>query len=100
MIEDIKKRKNGIEAVIAWRCDRMVRNTDNYHADFKPIFAKYGVTLLSATEQNDVHTPYGRYMRNQQVINAELESDLTSIRTIENLKEAANQGRYQGVWFL
>lgn len=96
LFEDIKNKKNGIEAVIVWRCDRMVRNTGLYHSQIVPKFAQYGVDLLSATENNDMNNPYGRYIRNNQINNAELESELTSIRTIENLKEKARQGYFPG----
>ena len=96
LFEDIKNPKNGIEAVIVWRCDRMVRNTGLYHSQIVPKFAQYGVALLSATENNDMNNPYGRYIRNNQINNAELESELTSIRTIENLKEKARQGYFPG----
>lgn len=95
LLEDIKYKKNNINAVIVWRCDRMVRNNAIYHSEIVPKFAKYGVVLLSATENNDI-SPYGRYIRNTQINNAELESDLTSIRTIENLKEKARQGYFPG----
>jgi len=96
LFEDIKNRKNKINAVIAWRMDRMVRNTGLYHSQIVPKFAQYGVELLSATENNDMDNPYGRYIRNNQINNAELESELTSIRTKENLKEKARQGYYPG----
>lgn len=96
LFEDIKNKKNGINAVIVWRCDRMVRNTGLYHAQIVPKFAQHGVALLSATENNDMNNPYGRYIRNNQINNAELESELTSIRTIENLKEKARQGYFPG----
>lgn len=95
LLEDIRNKKNNIDAVIVWRCDRMVRNNSIYHSEIVPKFAKYGVVLLSATENNDL-SPYGRYIRNTQINNAELESDLTSIRTIENLKEKARQGYFPG----
>lgn len=96
LFEDIKNKKKGINAVIVWRCDRMVRNTGLYHSQIVPKFAQYGVELLSATENNDMNNPYGRYIRNNQINNAELESELTSIRTIENLKEKARQGYFPG----
>lgn len=96
LFEDIKNKKKNINAVIVWRCDRMIRNTGLYHAQIVPKFAQYGVELLSATENNDMNNPYGRYIRNNQINNAELESELTSIRTIENLKEKARQGYFPG----
>ena len=94
LLIDIKNKSNNINAVIVWRCDRMVRNNSLYHSQIVPKFAKYGVLLLSATENNDINNPYGRYIRNSQINNAELESELTSIRTKENLKEKARQGYY------
>lgn len=96
LFEDIKHKKNRIDAVIVWRCDRIVRNNALYHSKLVPKFAQHGVALLSATENNDVNNPYGRYIRNTQINNAELESELTSIRTIENLKEKARQGYFPG----
>lgn len=94
LLTDIKSKKNNINAVIVWRCDRMVRNNNIYHSTIVPKFAQYGVLLLSATENNDISNPYGRYIRNTQINNAELESELTSIRTKENLKEKARQGYF------
>ena len=95
MLTDIKKEK-GLYAIVVWRLDRLCRNTDDYHATFKKLFSKYGVELLSATENNDMSNPYNRYMRNLQINNAELESNLTSIRTIANMREKARQGYYPG----
>ena len=96
LLNDIKKKTNNIDAVIVWRCDRIVRSNSIYHSQIVPKFGKYGVLLLSATENNDINNPYGRYIRNTQINNAELESELTSIRTKENLKEKARQGYFPG----
>lgn len=95
MIEYTKRHKD-IAAIIVWRLDRLCRNTDDYVQIFKPMFEKKGISILSVTENNDVNNPYGRYMRNLQINNAELESNLTSIRTIANLREKAKQGYYPG----
>ncbi len=96
MIEHIAINYKSISSIIVWRLDRLCRNTDDYYASFKPIFASRGIELLSATENNDMDNPYGRYMRNIQINNAELESNLTSIRTIANLREKAKQGSFPG----
>ena len=96
LIQDIKTRKKNISTVIVWRIDRLSRNTDDYYTIFKPLFEKYGIELLSATENNDMDNPYGRYIRKNQLNNAELESELTSIRTKYNLEEMARQGRFPG----
>ncbi len=53
--------------------------------------------MLSATEPNEgKNNPYGKWMRNTQINNAELESDLISIRTVMNLQEKARQGYFPG----
>lgn len=95
MLEVLKKSKD-IKGIVVWRLDRLCRNTDDYYIKFKQMFDKYGIQLLSATENNDMDNPYGRYMRNMQINNAELESCLTSIRTKANLKEKAMQGYFPG----
>lgn len=95
MLSVIKKYRD-IYAVIVWRLDRLCRNMDDYYQNFRNVFAKHNVELLSATENNDMNNPYGRYMRNIQINNAELESNLTSIRTIANLREKAKQGYFPG----
>lgn len=97
LMDDIKVKKNRVSAVVAWRCDRMIRSTEYYQRNLRPLFAKYGVVLLSATEPNEGrNNPYGKWMRNTQINNAELESDLISIRTIMNLQEKARQGYFPG----
>lgn len=97
LMEDLKSKKNRVTAVVTWRCDRMIRSTDYYYQVLKPLFGKQGVTLLSATEPNEgQNNPYGKWMRNSQINNAELESGLISIRTVMNLQEKARQGHYPG----
>lgn len=92
LLSDIKNKKKDFDAVIVWRCDRLIRNNDYYHSVIKPMFDKADVAILSATENNDMNNPYGKYMRNMQINNAELESDINSIRTIANLREKCEQG--------
>ena len=95
MLEVLKKYRD-IYGVVVWRLDRLCRSTDDYYTNFSSIFKKHNIELLSATENNDMNNPYGRYMRNIQINNAELESNLTSIRTIANMREKAKQGYYPG----
>ncbi len=92
LLADIKSKKKDFDAVIVWRCDRLIRNNDSYHSIIKPLFDKYDIAILSATENNDTTNPYGKYMRNMQINNAELESDINSIRTIANLRQKCEQG--------
>ena len=92
LLADIKNKKKDFDAIIVWRCDRLIRNNDYYHSVLKPIFDRADIAILSATENNDMNNPYGKYMRNMQINNAELESDINSIRTIANLREKCEQG--------
>ena len=96
MLDYLKINYKKIGAVVVWRLDRLCRNTDDYHTTLTREFHCRNITLLSATETNDVDTPFGRYIRNTQINNAELESNLTSIRTIANLREKAKQGSFPG----
>ena len=96
MLQHIKINYKKIGAIVVWRLDRLCRNTDDYHSTLTREFQCRSITLLSATETNDVDTPFGRYIRNTQINNAELESNLTSIRTIANLREKAKQGSFPG----
>ena len=92
LLSDIKSKKKDFDAIIVWRCDRLIRNNDYYHSVIKPMFDRADIAILSATENNDMNNPYGKYMRNMQINNAELESDINSIRTIANLREKCEQG--------
>ena len=93
---DIKHDKT-ISAVIVWRCDRISRNNQDYHSSLVPIFKKYNVLLLSATEKdNDMDDPEQKYHRDHEIIQAEYESRKTSLRTKSSMKEKAEQGKYPG----
>ena len=87
------KKKNNIEAVIIWRLDRISRNNTDYHGVLRPLLAKKGIKLLSATEAN-VETIEGELMRNIGMSFAEYERQVIGARTIAGLRQKASQGEY------
>lgn len=84
--------KNGINAIIVWRLDRLSRFCVDYHGTIRPILINKNIKLLSATEFNS-DTIEGEYMRNIMMCNAEYELSLIRFRTKENMKTIARGGR-------
>ena len=87
------KKKNDIKAVVIWRLDRISRNNTDYHGILRPLLAKRGIKLLSATESN-VETIEGELMRNIAMDFAQYERQVTVTRTLAGLRQKAEQGEY------
>lgn len=87
------KKKNNVQAVIIWRLDRISRNNTDYHGVLRPLLAKKGIRLLSATEPN-TETMEGELMRNIGMSFAEYERKLIGARTLGGLRQKASQGEY------
>ena len=85
-------KKNGINAIIVWRLDRLSRFNVDYHGTIRPILISRNIKLLSATEAN-TDTIEGEYMRNIMMCNAEYELSLIRFRTKENMRTIAKNGR-------
>ncbi|MCD7879296.1 MAG: recombinase family protein, partial [Candidatus Gastranaerophilales bacterium] len=85
------KKKNDTKVVVIWRLDRISRNNTDYHGVIRPLFAKKGIQLLSATESN-VDTMEGELMRNIGMSFAEYERKVIGARTLAGLKQKARQG--------
>lgn len=92
MIKYCDNAKNGINAIIVWRIDRLSRFNVDYHGVIRPMLLRHGILLLSATEIN-ANTIEGDYMRNMMMCNAEYELSLIRYRTKENMKTIAQSGR-------
>lgn len=92
MIKYCDNAKNGINAIIVWRIDRLSRFNVDYHGVIRPMLLRHGILLLSATELN-ANTIEGDYMRNMMMCNAEYELSLIRYRTKENMKTIAQNGR-------
>ena len=87
------KKRNNIKALVIWRLDRISRNNTDYHGVLRPLFAKKGIKLLSATEAN-VDTMEGELMRNIGMSFAEYERQVIGARTLAGLRQKAEQGEY------
>ena len=92
LLKYCNESKNGINAIIVWRLDRLSRFCVDYHGTIRPILINKNIKLLSATEFNS-DTIEGEYMRNIMMCNAEYELSLIRFRTKENMKTIARSGR-------
>lgn len=87
-------KKNHIDAVIAYKIDRVSRNMADY-LQFKVRFKKHNVTIKSVTEFFD-DTPAGRFMENIIANVGQFDNDVRTERSVGGMREALLEGRY--VW--
>lgn len=87
-------RKNRVSAVIAYKLDRLSRNTDDY-SQIRLLLKRYGVEIKSTTEFFE-NTPVGRFLENTMANIAQFDNDIRSERCAGGMKEAVREGRY--VW--
>ena len=87
-------RKNRVSAVIAYKLDRLSRNTDDY-SQIRLLLKRYGVEIKSTTEYFE-NTPVGRFLENTMANIAQFDNDIRSERCAGGMKEAVREGRY--VW--
>src|ERR1044072_3495278 len=87
-------RKNGISAVIAYKLDRISRNTDDY-CQIRLLLRRYGVEIKSTSEYFE-NTPAGRFMENIIANVAQFDNDVRTERCVRGMREAVREGRY--VW--
>ena len=87
-------KKNGISAVIAYKIDRISRNTDDY-SQIRILLKRYGVEIKSTSEYFE-DTPAGRFMENIIANVAQFDNDVRSERSIGGMRDAVREGRY--VW--
>jgi len=87
-------RKNGITAIIAYKIDRISRNTDDY-SQIRILLKRYGVEIKSTSEYFE-NTPAGRFMENIIANVAQFDNDVRAERSIGGMMQAVREGRY--VW--
>lgn len=87
-------KKNGIKAVIAYKIDRISRNTDDY-SQIRILLRRYGVEIKSTSEYFE-DTPAGRFMENIIANVAQFDNDVRTERSVGGLRDAVREGRY--VW--
>ncbi len=87
-------KKNGVCVVIAYKIDRISRNTDDY-SQIRIILKKHGVQIKSTSEHFE-NTPAGRFMENIIANVAQFDNDVRAERSIVGMRQALVEGRY--VW--
>lgn len=88
------ERKNNIQAVIAYKIDRISRNTDDY-SQIRILLKRYGVEIKSTSEYFE-DTPAGRFMENIIANVAQFDNDVRTERSVNGMRDAMREGRY--VW--
>jgi site-specific DNA recombinase len=88
-------KKNNVNVVIAYKIDRISRNTDDY-SQIRILLKRYGVEIKSTTEHFE-DTPAGRFMENIIANVAQFDNDVRTERCIGGMREAMREGRY--VWY-
>ena len=87
-------KKNNVSAVIAYKIDRISRNTDDY-SQIRILLKRYGVEIKSTSEHFE-NTPAGRFMENIIANVAQFDNDVRAERSINGMRDAVREGRY--VW--
>lgn len=87
-------KKNNIQAVIAYKIDRISRNTDDY-SQIRLLLKRYGIEIKSTSEYFE-NTPAGRFMENIIANVAQFDNDVRTERSVGGMKQAIAEGRY--VW--
>ena len=87
-------KKNEIKAIIAYKIDRISRNTDDY-SQIRILLKRYGVEIKSTSEYFE-NTPAGRFMENIIANVAQFDNDVRAERSTGGMLQAVREGRY--VW--
>ncbi len=87
-------KKNGVKAVIAYKIDRISRNTDDY-SQLRILLKRYGIEIKSTSEFFE-DNPAGRFMENIIANVAQFDNDVRTERCVGGLRDAVREGRY--VW--
>lgn len=92
MLNYCTDRKNKIEAVLAYKLDRIARQSDDY-SYIRILLKRYGVEIRSITEYFE-NTPAGRFMENVIVSVSQFDNDVRAERTKSGMEEAVKEGRF------
>lgn len=87
-------KKNKVTAVIAYKIDRISRNTDDYSL-IRIQLKRYGVEIKSTSEYFE-DTPAGRFMENIIANVAQFDNEVRTERSVGGMLDAVREGRY--VW--
>jgi site-specific DNA recombinase len=88
------KYQNKIDYVVVYKMNRMSRDLDSYVMNVRIVLKKIGITIRSATEQVD-DTVSGRFMENMLIMLGQMDNEVKSSTTIDNMRSLALQGYWQ-----
>ncbi len=94
MITFCSSKKNNVSAIIAYKIDRISRNTDDY-SQIRILLKRYGIEI-KYTSENFENTPSGRFMENIIANVAQFDNEVRAERSVTGMKNAIREGRY--VW--
>jgi len=94
MMEYCTNKKDSVQAVIAYKVDRISRNIADY-SWIKVRLKKYNVIIRSVTEFFE-DTPAGRFMESIIANVGQFDNEVRTERSVGGMKEAVQEGRY--VW--
>lgn len=94
MLKYCSARKGKIGYALFYNMKRASRDAKSYYRDFKTILEGLGMAVRSATEHID-DTPAGHFIEGVLVLNGQLDNELKSGTTIDNMNSVATQGWWQ-----
>ncbi len=95
MLYHLARNKGNIGYAVFYKMQRSSRDVSSWATDLKSVLNALGVAVRSATEHID-ETPTGRFMEVMLVANGQLDNDIKSGITSDNMASVAKQGWWQG----
>lgn len=93
------RNKGKVGYALFYNMKRASRDAASYYADFKTVLQGLGIAVRSATEYID-DTPTGRFMETMLVANGQLDNEIKSQTTSDNMQSVARQGWWQHGYLL
>ena len=90
-----KIRKGAVDVVLAFKIDRLSRNTDDFR-DIERLLEEHGVELLPINDIYDPSNAQGWFMRHMTIGQAEYERRVIGERTRLAMEYRARQGMWNG----
>jgi site-specific DNA recombinase len=97
MLELLKycaKNKGDVGYVIFYKMWRASRDAPSYYAEIDTVLHGLGIVVRSASEYID-ETPTGRFIKGVLVLNGQLDNEIKSGTTSDNMEGVARQGWWQ-----
>ena len=88
------KRTSKIDCVVVFKMNRASRDVMSYYSGIKAVLAGKGIGIVSATEPFD-DSAVGRFMEGMLILNGQLDNEIKSSQTVENMTSVAMQGYWQ-----